>query len=259
MTNTIDKQSEKYKKLLSNMTHRCFDIDYRTVIVVDIYYIYNDVLLELLSLDNNIFNRQFNETIKNLKEFSNKIIINIPYTNLTIIKDLSLDAYKLEHTESCLLVNFDANYTNFDINHTSSILIKLIKYIINLLLENKAVRDDVIEKLNELYININEYIIGIYDIKEVMNNHQFNFDFKQKICEMIERSENEKNLEKFKIIKSDKDIYKLQYISQLYNVETEIENEEINTIINISINNIYYMNYINKLLNNLIQQILNEI
>jgi len=58
----IDKKSEMYINLLNNMTNQCFDIDYRSVIVVDIYYIYNDVLLELLSLDKNIFNIEFNNS-----------------------------------------------------------------------------------------------------------------------------------------------------------------------------------------------------
>ena len=89
-----------------------------------------------------------------------------------------------------------------------------------------------------------------------MNNNQFNFEFKQKILEMIDKLENEKTLGKFKIIKSNKDIYILQYIYQLNNIEIEIE--EIYTIINININNIYYTNYINRLLNNLIKEILNE-
>ena len=89
-----------------------------------------------------------------------------------------------------------------------------------------------------------------------MNNNQFNFEFKQKILEMIDKLENEKTLGKFKIIKSNKDIYILQYIYQLNNIEIEIE--EIYTIINININNIYYKNYINSLFNNLIKEILNE-
>jgi hypothetical protein len=73
---------------------------------------------------------------------------------------------------------------------------------------------------------------------------------------MIEKSENEKNIEKFKIIKSNDDIYKLQYIYQLGNFEIEIK--EINTIINININNIIYKNYINNILKNLIYKIFNQ-
>jgi len=252
----IDKKSELYINLLNNMTNKCFDIDYRSIIVVDIYYVYNDALIEILLLDKNTFNIEFNNSIKKLKELSHKLVLNIPNTNLAIIKDLSLDKYELEHSQTRLLINFDANYDYFDSIHTSSILTTLIKYIIQLLLENKAMRDDTIKIVNEFGIDINDYINAVYDIKNVMNNHTFNYNFQLTILEMIEKSENEKIINKFKIIKSNNDIYKLQYISQLGNIEIEIK--EINTIINISINNIIYKNYINNILKNLIYKIFNQ-
>lgn len=252
----IDKKSDLYINLLNNMTNKCFDIDSRSIIVVDIYYVYNDALIEILLLDKNTFNIEFNNSIKKLKELSHKIVLNIPNTNLAIIKDLSLDKYELEHYQTRLLINFNANYDYFDSIHTSSILTTLIKYIIKILLENKAMRDDTIKIVNEFGIDINDYINAVYDIKNVMNNHTFNYNFQLIILEMIEKLENKKTLEKFKILKSNDDIYKLQYISQLDNIEIEIK--EINTIINININNIIYKNYINNILKNLIYEIFNQ-